>query len=332
MDPDAIVLPANQPADRFYLGGERIARFRGDEAPGDASALRLPEDWVGSTTCLAGEDELGLSILPDGRRLVDAVAADPVSWLGAAHTARYGTDTGLLVKLLDAGQRLPVHAHPDGAFAERWLGRAHGKTEAWHMLTGGEVHLGLREPISAQELGRLVAEQDTDALVGALHRREVAPGDTVFVPAGTLHAIGAGVFIVELQEPEDLSVLLEWRGFALDGESDGHLGLGFERALEAVDRRELTDAEVDALICRAAGGGRTLPVEADAFFRLDRVRIDGEEVFEAGFAVVVVLDGEVVTAGGAVLSAGTTAVVPHAAGPLVLAGHGTVVIARPPLP
>ena len=59
----------------------------------------------------------------------------------------------------------------------------------------------------------------------------------VLVPAGRLHAIGEGVLLLELQEPEDLSILLEWGGFALDGERDGHLGLGFDLALSAVDHQ-----------------------------------------------------------------------------------------------
>ena len=64
----------------------------------------------------------------------------------------------------------------------------------------------------------------------------VHPGDGVFVPASTPHCIDADLFLVELQEPTDFSILLEWRGFDIDGRADGHLGLGFDVALDAVRR------------------------------------------------------------------------------------------------
>ena len=70
-------------------------------------------------------------MLPDGRLLRDAVAEHAGSWLGAAHVARFGADPALLVKLLDAGQRLPVHCHPSDEFAAAHFGSRYGKTEAW---------------------------------------------------------------------------------------------------------------------------------------------------------------------------------------------------------
>lgn len=325
------VLSANQPPDRFYRGGAAIAEFRHE---GTATPF-TPEDWVASTTCLAGAESTGLTVLPDGRRLVDAVDADPRGWLGDDHLQSYGVDTKLLVKLLDAGQRLPVHAHPDGPFAHRWAGRPHGKVEAWHMLRGGEVYLGLREAVEPEELAHLVQIQDTERLLGLLHHRHVDPGDTVYVPAGTLHAIGEGCFIVEVQEPEDLSILLEWRDFALDGEADGHLGLGFDRALEAVDRTVLSDDQIDGLISNA-GSPAALPPEAAAYFRLDRIRVAGDHDLDQGFAVLVVVEGAVDLesehAGRVELAAGTTTVVPAAAGELTLKGEATVVVCRPPAP
>ncbi|MES1169249.1 MAG: carbohydrate kinase, partial [Leifsonia sp.] len=150
-----VLLPANQPPDRFYRGGPRIAEFRGERgaaAPGD----HVPEDWVASVTTQAGENSVGLTTLPDGRLLRSAVAADPLGWLGPAHVDAFGADPRLLVKLLDPGQRLPVHAHPDDAWAAAHLGHSHGKAEAWCILEPGEVFLGLRETISPERLLDLV--------------------------------------------------------------------------------------------------------------------------------------------------------------------------------
>jgi mannose-6-phosphate isomerase len=326
-----ITLPGNRPPDRFYAGGERIAEFRGVPWTGG----NLPEDWIGATNTLHGEHALGLSVLPDGSLLRDAVQADPVAWLGPAHVARFGADTKLLTKLLDAGQRLPVHVHPDTAFAAQHLGRAHGKTEAWVILHGGSVHLGFARALPRDQVHRLVLEQDVEPLLSAMHRIEVARGDAVLVPAGMPHAIGEGVFLVEVQEPEDLSILMEWRGFAIDGEREGHLGLGFDVALEAADLAVCSAAQVGRLVRRARGSGPVLPDQASEFFRVDRLAAGA--LLAAGFGVLVVTGGRgrLRAEGGqeaTPVSAGQTLLVPHAAGSLVLEADGEVdaLWCRPP--
>ena len=96
------------PIRRFYRGGPAIAELRGIDVGGDHS----PEEWVGSATTLFGEDERGLSRLPDGALSATPLTADPEAWLGADHAARFGASPALLVKLLDAGERLPVHVPP----------------------------------------------------------------------------------------------------------------------------------------------------------------------------------------------------------------------------
>jgi mannose-6-phosphate isomerase len=325
---DVILLPSNRPPERFYRGGRKITDFRGEPPAGD----REPEDWVASTTALAGEESLGVTVLPDGRPMPDAIKEQPEAWLGRAHLDRFGVDTRLLVKLLDAGQRLPVHAHPHVSFASRHLGRAHGKAEAWYIIEGGEVYLGLKQEVSADRLKSLVLNQDVDELLGLLHRVEVRPGDVVYVPPGVLHAIGAGVFIVEVQEPEDLSILLEWRDFELDGEHDGHLGLGFDLALEAVERRSRSDDETRELVKSAGFGPSVLPAAADPYFVLQRAAVDGDADLDPGFTVLVMLTGGADLQNGPRLEAGDTAVAPNAFGRLVLRGRGEVLACRPPRP
>ncbi len=327
MTMEPIMLPANQPANRFYQGGARISEFRGIAVSGP----NTPEDWVASTTAVRGAAPVGLTRLPDERRLVDAVRSDPRAWLGPDHQKRFGDDVMLLVKLLDAGQRLPIHAHPDDAFAMDHLGAAHGKAEAWYILRPGVVHLGLTRDFGAGELSALVAAQRTDELLGRMHRVAVEAGDSVFVPHGMLHAIGEGILLVEVQQPEDLSIVLEWSGFELDGEVDGHLGVGFGLAHTAVERRGRTADEVDALVRRAPSIGSVLPPAADAFFRLDLLYSGA--ALPAGFAVVVVLDGpaRLTTAFGSpmMLDHGSTVLVPHASGTLSI-DSGRVLVARPP--
>jgi mannose-6-phosphate isomerase len=327
---DVITLPSNCPPDRFYRGGRKITEFRGEPPGGDHE----PEDWVASTTTLAGEEALGLSHLPDGRSLKDAIEEQPEAWLGRAHAERFGADTRLLVKLLDAGQRLPVHAHPDVSFAAQHMHTAHGKAEAWFIVDGGEVYLGLKQDITVDDLKPMVKSQDVEELLALLHRIDVKPGDVVYVPPGVLHAIGEGVFLVELQEPEDLSILLEWRGFELEGERDGHLGLGFDLALEAVECRSRSSEEIHQLVRPAGFGSSVLPEAADRYFRLERVALNGEATLDPGFAVLVALTGAIdLEDGPAVhLARGSTAVAPNAFGRLMCRGHGELLVCRPPRP
>ncbi len=322
-----IPISANQPPDRFYTGGRRISDFRSDPPAGS----RMPEDWVASTTSVRGHAPIGMTRLPDGRLLADAISRDPLAWLGPEHVGRFGPDTMLLVKLLDAGQRLPIHAHPDGDFAAKHLGAAHGKAEAWYILAPGTVFLGLRENIDAAELRRLVDTQQTDRMLGLMHSIEVETHNTVYVPPGLPHAIGPGILLAEVQEPEDLSILLEWTGFELDAD-DGHLSLGFDLALTAVDTRAHSRDDILSLVQRTDSDGPVLAAASAEFFRLDRV--SGDQNVPAGFAVLIALAGSMslTTEGGATidLAPGSTTLVPYAAGPMHFAGNGSVLVARPP--
>jgi mannose-6-phosphate isomerase len=346
-----LLLPPNQPH-RFYAGGAAIAAFRGTALADD----HTPEDWVGSTTTLFGQARVGLhrpqapdglSAFEDGRLVSDALAADPEAFLGPEHAAPFGADSGVLVKLLDAGERLPVHAHPDRAFAARHLGCRNGKTEAWVVIgtDGSEpvVHLGFRDDVEPDTLAAWVDGQATTAMLDALHRVPVRPGDTVLVPAGTPHAIGAGVFIVELQEPTDLSVLMEWEGFEIDGRADGHLGLGMEVALQCVDRCAWDDDRLRhcctdrPLPADARPGVRPLlPTDADPFFRAERVQPDPVARLDQAFSILVVVDGagelETEAGGTTPLRRGQTLLVPYAAGAGSVRGWCHVVRCRPPAP
>lgn len=328
-----VLLPPN-PVERFYRGGARIARFRGVMGWGEMA----PEDWVGSATSVAGEAERGMARLDDGTLVADALAADPQGWLGREHVERFGADPGLLVKLLDAGERLPVHWHPGREFARSRLHSCYGKTEAWVIVQadpGAVVHLGWRRPVTRDDLMAWHGSQDVDAMLDALHRLPVTAGDTVFVPAGTPHAIGAGVLMVELQEPTDLSVLLEWKGFTDDPTGVGDLGLGAETALRSAVTSALTATGLAALTSgrgEARPGAESLfPSDAEPFFRAERVR--GGASLPAAFAVVVAVEGEGRIIGRHTdvrVRRGTTLLVPHAAGDLALEGALTAIRCMPP--
>ena len=96
-----------------------------------------------------------------------------------------------------------------------------------------------------------------------------------------------------MQQPEDLSILLEWNGFALDGARDGHLGLGFDLALQAVTTHGRSPDDVDRWIMSASEGDSILPSESERFFRLKRHVVDGKVVVDPGFAIIVIEDSDV---------------------------------------
>jgi mannose-6-phosphate isomerase len=328
----SMLLPANQ-IGRFYAGGARIDRLRGHESSGGGA-----EDWVGSTTTTFGDDHRGLSRLSDGRVLREAIKADPEGFLGAEHMQRFGPDPALLVKLLDAGERLPVHFHPGRRFAREALGLAFGKTEAWIIVSaepGAVVHVGLRAGVEAATVSRWVREQDVDAMLAAMHQLRVSAGQVVFVPAGTLHAIGAGILLVELQEPTDLSVLLEWQSFGVNSGVE-HLRLGWPRALEAMD---LTASLPQSLVRSAPdtsdGVQELFPAAAAPYFRAQRISASEKAIhLDQSFAILIVLDGGATLLSergdALVLRGGQTALVPHAAGRMTLDGRVSVIRCLPP--
>ena len=345
--------------ERFYRGGALLERFRGQPEPADGVR---PEDWVGSTTRAWSapgmprtDDGLGV-VEVDGRTVTlrELLEADPAAVAGPALVERAGVTTGLLVKLLDAAVRLPIHAHPTRSFARSKLGSFFGKTEAWIVLAtrqmpGAEppvVRIGFNRDVERRELITLIDDERTEDLLAAMHLRPTAPGDTWFIPAGLPHAIGAGVFMIEIEEPADFSIVAETRGIPIDRQS-ASLRLGWEVAVDAYDRTGWTAAAIDDLrhspATLADRDGlrvqRLTGPAADPFFRAQRVKVDGtvrpwsEEAFLVG--VVTAGQGTASVADSHVtLRAGETFAVPAAGLPeLRLDGRGLELVAcLPPRP
>jgi mannose-6-phosphate isomerase len=168
-------------------------------------------------------------------------------------------------------------------------------------------------------------------MLTALNRVPVRPGDALFVPGGLPHAIGEGILMVELQEPSDLWIWLEWEGFAVDGRRDGHLGLGFDAALEAVDRSCWDSGRLRALGVGAGGeqatpGVRELLPAAGEYFQAQWIEPgEGGAHLPAELSIVVLLDGagQLADATGEAMEVrrGDALLVPYAAGETRLSGR-----------
>ena len=326
-------LPSNQ-FDHFYKGGYKIGALR----KGPGGPMR-PEEWIGSTTTRFGEKTMGLSTLADGMLLRDAIAADPESWLGAAHLNAFGTSTELLLKLLDPDQRLPVHYHPNRAFAKKHLALDHGKTEAWIILEAPEhahVGLGFAREMKKSEVASMVDARDAQGLMDSLQKFEVQKGDAILVPAGTPHSIAEGIFVLELQEPTDLSALLEWNDFAVDGTKDGHLGLGFDVVLDALRYSPVESEESALLVTRnkLTAPGSIFTGAANPYFRADYISSQSGSI-ESGFGIFLALAGSgratFESAESLEIAKGDALLVPAQAGSWSVSGVEGV-LARPPHP
>ncbi len=124
----------------------------------------------------------------------------------------------LLVKFLDATDRLSLQVHPDDRQAKEFDPTENGKTEAWVIVAaepGSRLYAGLRDGVTAGELKQSLEAGEPDE---CLHSFTVSPGDCVFVPAGTVHALGEGIVLADFQQQSDLTFRLhDWGRLGQDG-------------------------------------------------------------------------------------------------------------------
>ena len=339
------------PVYRFYEGGELLGRFRGDHLPRDGD---FPEDWVGSVTRATNPPEHsrsgeGLShVQVDGLdvSLAELLLDDAAAVAGSELVERFGPTIGVLVKLLDAGCRLPIHAHPTREFASRHLGSPFGKAEAWIVLetraiAGAEppgVRLGFRTALGMQHLLDLISEQRVAEMSAAMHFIPVTAGDVIYVPPGVPHSIGAGVFVMEVQEPTDFSIILEWQGFPIDP-ADADLGLGWQTISQTLDagpisNERLRELQPSPLLIAEKGSSRLeslLGSLGDDTFAAHRLRVAGSAdwPFAQAYSVAVVTEGAGRVsnrAGSLDVRQGSSVAVLAAAPPVTVQGTLTMVV------
>lgn len=189
LQPDNVTPPARTP-----WGGRRITDCykRGLDLGVDGAVVG--EAWEVSV-----EPSFPSRIVRTGQSLAAAIAADPAGWLGPAIATRFGGQTPLLVKLLDAAQNLSVQVHPAADDPALAPGES-GKPEAWIILDAepdAGIYLGFRDGVTRADVE--AGLRDGGRIEALLNFVPVHPGEVFVVEAGTVHAIGAGVTLVEPQ-------------------------------------------------------------------------------------------------------------------------------------
>lgn len=195
-------------ARRTYRGGKLLRQFLRLESAHDNN---LPEDWISSFTEAKNKDYLpneGITrVLTDRGECLITDAVTPAEF-GKGRNA-----SGVLIKLLDAGERLGIQVHPTKEYAKVHFGTPYGKTECWYILDTRDenacVYLGFQEHVTKAYFKELFERQDVSAMLDAMHCFRVSRGDVILVTAGTPHAIGAGCFLLEIQEPTDYTMRAE---------------------------------------------------------------------------------------------------------------------------
>ena len=187
---------AASPEARIW-GGQRISENLGLQAPEPIGELWLAYDQNPVKTGYFA-----------GAPLAEVLPQLGASFIGKIPYERFGLELPLLIKFLDTAQWLSVQVHPDDAYAHRAEAHTgfHGKTEAWYILEGeGEIIYGLAQPATRQALASAIQQ---GALEGYLQREWVIPEQVVYVPAGTIHALGPGLLLYEVQQRSDLTYRL----------------------------------------------------------------------------------------------------------------------------
>lgn len=220
---------------RVYQGGALFHELMGDEAA-DGNE---PEEWIASTVRAINPghtDPLeGVSITESGEPFPELLQRYPREMLGGRESL------GVLVKFLDSAIRLPMQVHPTRDFSRRHFNSGYGKAEAWLILAtrpDASIYFGFSREVSREEFRKAVdrSETEREMMTTFVNRCLVKTGDVFFVPAGVIHAIGAGCLILEVQEPTDFTIQPEhWCGdYHLNGQ-EMYLGLSPETALECFD-------------------------------------------------------------------------------------------------
>lgn len=207
-------------------GGDKIIPFK---------HLNDSQENVGESWEISGvkDNETIVSEGPEkGKSLNELVREQKGQLVGEENYQRFGDEFPLLIKFIDARQDLSIQVHPTDEIAHR-QGKSRGKTEMWYALEsapGAQLYNGLKKQITPDEYKQMV---ENDTITDALARYEVNEGDVFFIPAGRIHAIGAGCFVAEIQQTSDVTYRIY--DFKRKDKNGNYRELHTELAAESID-------------------------------------------------------------------------------------------------
>ena len=198
----------------------------------------------------------------------------------------------LLIKFLDAHDTLSVQVHPDEATAKRLGGRVRVKHEAWYVISAekdGFIYRGVRQGVDADALKKAIEEQRVESV---LKRIDVRKGHCYFLPTGTIHALGAGVTVAEIQTPSDITYrVYDWN--RVDPTTGSPRELHFKQALECISYDAAAIPGEHPQHTATISTSVTSLVRSDSFV-IERVRmVEGvaRDIAHLEFVIWIVLEG-----------------------------------------
>ena len=207
-------------------GGDKIIPFK---------HLNTKMEQVGESWEISGvkDNETIVANGPEkGKTLNQLVREQKGKLVGNENYERFGNEFPLLIKFIDARQDLSIQVHPTDEVAHR-QGKSRGKTEMWYALdsdTGAQLYNGLKQQITPEQYKAMV---ENDTITDALARYEVHEGDVFFIPAGRIHAIGAGCFVAEIQQTSDVTYRIY--DFKRKDKNGNYRELHTKEAAESID-------------------------------------------------------------------------------------------------
>lgn len=231
------------------------------------------------------------------------LAGRDLRWLMEQHGAELlgcapvpGSRFPLLIKILDAAEKLSLQVHPPAHKAADLGGEP--KTEMWFIAdaaAGAELYAGLNRGVTRAEFERRIHD---GSVAGCFHRAAVRPGDAMFLPSGRVHAIGAGNVIFEIQQNSDTTYrVFDWNRVGLDRKPRE---LHVAQSLASIDFDDFEPALVAGAATPIEGGGRRVLVDHE-LFHVDHVALNAKQALPLtgdAFTILGVLDGGLRVAGG----------------------------------
>ena len=217
-------------------GGDKIIPFK---------HLNTKMEQVGESWEISGvkDNETIVANGPEkGKTLNQLVREQKGKLVGNENYERFGNEFPLLIKFIDARQDLSIQVHPTDEVAHR-QGKSRGKTEMWYALdsdTGAQLYNGLKQQITPEQYKAMV---ENDTITNALARYEVHEGDVFFIPAGRIHAIGAGCFVAEIQQTSDVTYRIY--DFKRKDKNGNYRELHTKEAAESIDYSVLDNYRTD---------------------------------------------------------------------------------------